>query len=190
MALSVSDDTLKSELPKSELIVALVEPRIPQNVGNIARLCVCAGAELYLVGSLGFRQNDKFLKRAGMDYLGQIHVHHVSDLKDLLALKPDWSVYFLSTKASNNYSAVRFPEKSILVFGSETKGLPEWLIEQYPDNSLRIPMMPEARSLTLSNSVAIVLFEALRQQGFSGLAQTPSASTPEMDEIWLEEALL
>lgn len=146
------------------IAIVLVEPRIPQNTGNIARLCACTGADLFLVGSLGFRLNDKYLERAGMDYLDDIPIHHVPDFKDVLAQKPGWKPYFVSTKAKVNYSDVAYPQDSLLVFGSESHGLPAWLIEENLDSSIRIPMRPDSRSLNLSNSVAIVLYEAIRQR--------------------------
>jgi tRNA (cytidine/uridine-2'-O-)-methyltransferase len=146
-----------------------VEPRIPQNTGNIARLCACTGAELYLIGSLGFRLNDKYLARAGMDYMDDIPIHHLPDFKDLLAEKPGWTPYFLSTKAKKSYLNVQFPGKSLLVFGSESHGLPGWLVDENPETSIRIPMRENTRSLNLANSVSIVLYEAIRQrlQGMS-----------------------
>ncbi|MCE3236805.1 MAG: tRNA ((34)/cytosine(34)/5-carboxymethylaminomethyluridine(34)-2-O)-methyltransferase TrmL [Vampirovibrio sp.] len=146
------------------IAIVLVEPRIPQNTGNIARLCACTGADLYLVGSLGFRLNDKYLERAGMDYLDDIPIHHVPDFKDVLAAKPGWTPYFVSTKAQVNYTDAEYPQDVLLVFGSESHGLPAWLIEENPDNSVRIPMRANTRSLNLSNSVAIVLYEAIRQR--------------------------
>lgn len=146
------------------IAVVLVEPRIPQNTGNIARLCACTGADLYLVGSLGFRLNDKYLERAGMDYLDDIPIHHVPDFKDVMAQKPGWTPYFVSTKAKVNYTDVAYPQDALLVFGSESHGLPAWLIEENPESSIRIPMRANSRSLNLSNSVAIVLYEAIRQR--------------------------
>jgi tRNA (cytidine/uridine-2'-O-)-methyltransferase len=162
-----SEDNQTSQLflkENSGLAVVLVEPRIPQNTGNIARLCACTGAELYLVGSLGFKIGDKYLERAGMDYLDDIPINHVPDFQDVLAEKPGWTPYFLSTKAKRNYADMLYPQNALLVFGSETHGLPAWLIEENLETSFRIPMRPESRSLNLSNSVAIVLYEAIRQQ--------------------------
>jgi tRNA (cytidine/uridine-2'-O-)-methyltransferase len=148
-----------------KIAIVLVEPRIPQNTGNIARLCACTGADLYLVGSLGFRLNDKYLERAGMDYLDNIPIHHVPDFKDVLAAKPGWTPYFVSTKAKVNYTDVDYPDDgALLVFGSESHGLPAWLIEENLETSIRIPMRPDSRSLNLANSVAIVLYEAVRQR--------------------------
>lgn len=149
-----------------QLAVVLVEPRIPQNTGNIARLCACTGAELYLVGSLGFRLQDRYLERAGMDYLDDIEIHHLPDFQDVLERKPGWTPYYVSTKATNHYADVRYPSGALLVFGSETHGLPAWLIEKNTETSVRIPMRPNSRSLNLANSVAIVLYEAVRQRLF------------------------
>lgn len=152
---------------KSELAVVLVEPRIPQNTGNITRLCACTGASLYLVGSLGFRLNAKGVDRAGMDYLDQLTPIHVPDFEAVLAEHPGWTPYFLSTKAQRGLYEIAFQPKSLLVFGSESHGLPEWLIAQHPETSLRIPMREETRSLNLANAVSIVLYEALRQLQFT-----------------------
>jgi tRNA (cytidine/uridine-2'-O-)-methyltransferase len=147
-----------------EVAVVLVEPRIPQNTGNIARLCACTGASLYLIGSLGFRLNDKYLSRAGMDYLDDVPITHLDSFEALLAEKPGWTAWYASTKASQSYSQVAYPKKSLLVFGSESHGLPAWLIEENRSQSVRIPMRDNTRSLNLSNSVAIVLYEVIRQQ--------------------------
>lgn len=146
------------------LTVVLVEPRIPQNAGNIARLCRCAGAELILIGDLGFRLGDKYLKRSGMDYLEGIEMRHLPDYQSLQQEKPDWTPYYLSTKAKRSYLAVDYAPKSLLVFGSEDRGLPAWVIEENPETSIRIPMVTGARSLNLANAVAIVLYEAIRQK--------------------------
>ena len=149
-----------------ELAVVLVEPRIPQNTGNIARLCVCTGAELYLVGDLGFRLGtDKYVDRAGMDYLEQVDIKHVKEFQDVLEEKPGWTPYYLSTKAKQSYTEIQYQPKTLLVFGSEDQGLPEWLMNEYPEQSLRIPMVAKGRSLNLSNSVALVVYEAIRQLG-------------------------
>ncbi|MEB3287064.1 MAG: tRNA (cytidine(34)-2'-O)-methyltransferase [Vampirovibrionales bacterium] len=152
-----------------QLAVVLVEPQIPQNAGNIARLCACTATELFVVGQLGFRLSDRQFERAGLDYWQDVSWQHVADFKDVLAQKPGWTPYFLSTKAKQTYTAIAYPTKSLLVFGSETHGLPAWLIDQYAANSLRIPMLEGQRSLNLSNSVSIVLYEAMRQ--LAGSAQ-------------------
>jgi tRNA (cytidine/uridine-2'-O-)-methyltransferase len=149
--------------------VVLVEPRIPQNTGNIARLCVCTGAELYLVGSLGFRLSDRFLNRAGMDYMDAIDLHHLPTFEAVQEAKPGWTPYFLSSKATRSHFEVTYPpDGALLVFGPETHGLPEAWLDRHPETSLRIPMVADGRSLNLANSVAIVLYEALRQRQLAG----------------------
>ncbi len=147
----------------SPLAVVLIEPRIPQNTGNIARLCVCAGVELFLVGELGFRLSDKFLERAGMDYLEHLHIQHRPSFTALLEEKPGWTAVYTSSKATRSHTQVTYPPNTLLVFGREDKGLPESFVKANPDTTVRIPMAPQGRSLNLSNSVAIVLYEALRQ---------------------------
>lgn len=159
--------------PDAQLAVVLVEPRIPQNTGNIGRLCVCAGAELFLVGSLGFRLGEKYLSRAGMDYLDQIDMQHVMHFEEVLEKKPGWNVYYLSTKAKRGYTEVAYAPKTLLVFGSETHGLPARLIETNPETSIRIPMTEGARSLNLANSVSIVLYEAIRQLNLANTVMMP-----------------
>lgn len=149
--------------------IVLVEPQIPQNTGNIARLCACTGSELYLIGKLGFVITDKHLKRAGLDYWEDVNIKHLSTLEELQEQYTDNSFYYISTKAKRYYSDQKLNPGDFLVFGSETKGLPKDLIESNPDRSLRIPMKEEQRSLNLSNSVAVVLYDALRQNDFINL---------------------
>lgn len=146
--------------------IVLVEPEIPQNTGNIARLCACTGSELYLVGKLGFSISEKQVRRAGLDYWDDVNVKHYNDLDQVIAENPDSNVYFLSTKAHKLHTEQKFKQGDILVFGSETRGLPDNLIRQYIDISLRIPMKSNQRSLNLSNSAAIVLYEAIRQTDY------------------------
>lgn len=160
MPLSLEDNLNSGK----QIAIALVEPRIPQNTGNIARLCACTGALLYLVGSLGFRLNDKYLARAGMDYLDDIPIHHIDTYEALEEKFSDWAFFFASTKAGQNYATLAYPDKTVLVFGSETTGLPDWVIAEKPTQSIRIPMRANTRSLNLSNAVAIVLYEVIRQQ--------------------------
>ena len=152
--------------------IVLYAPEIPQNTGNIARTCAATGSVLHLVEPLGFELSDKYLKRAGLDYwhLMELHVH--PDFDALMAEYPQARYHFATTKAPRSYDAVRYEPDDFLVFGCETKGLPESLLSRVYDRCIRIPMRPEARSLNLSNSVAIVLYEALRQQGFLGLSDT------------------
>ncbi len=147
----------------SRLGVVLVEPRIPQNVGNIGRLCACTGARLILVGDLGFSFDEKYVKRAGMDYLEHVKPEHYPDFPEVMAQYPDWTFSFYSTKARHLYTQTPFQDKHLLIFGSETQGLPEAILSKYADHSFRIPMLPDRRSLNLSTSVGVVLYEGLRQ---------------------------
>ncbi len=148
--------------------IALVEPEIPQNTGNIARLCVLTECSLHLVGKLGFSTSDYYLRRAGLDYWEQLKVNYHASLEALMKSLPGCRFFFISTKAARLYTEVQYQWGDCLVLGSETRGLPRELIESHPENSLRIPMWgPMPRSLNLSNSAAIVLYEALRQiKGF------------------------
>lgn len=146
--------------------IVLYEPQIPQNTGNIARLCACTGSCLYLVGKLGFQITDKHVKRAGLDYWDKVHIEFCESLDELQQRFPDNNFYFLSTKATKKYYEVSYKEGDFFVFGSETKGLPESVIFNNLDNSLKIPMINNIRSLNLSNSVSIIVYEALRQNNF------------------------
>lgn len=149
--------------------IVLVEPEIPQNTGNIARTCAATGSELHLVEPLGFKLEDKYLKRAGLDYWPLVNVHVHKDFSELLAQYPDAPFYYASTKAPRSYDQIQYPEDVFLVFGKESRGLPENLLSCVYDHCIRIPMVENARSLNLSNSVAIVTYEALRQNGFKHL---------------------
>ncbi len=154
------------------LEIALVEPEIPANTGNIIRTCVAIGAKLHLVGKLGFELTDRHLKRAGLDYWYQLSELTLWDkVEDLLLAKAAYSIFYTSTKARQNYSDVAFPDDSLILFGKETKGLPEPLLLAHPERMIRIPMIAEARSLNLSNSVAIVGYEYMRQKDFPGLLE-------------------
>lgn len=145
--------------------IVLNEPEIPQNTGNIARLCACTGSDLFLVGKLGFSLSEKYVKRAGLDYWDSVNITQVPTLEELFAQFPNEEKYFLTTKAKQSHFEAKFKKGSLLVFGSETRGLPIDVIKSNFDNAFRIPMLPEQRSLNLSNSVAIVLYEAIRQSG-------------------------
>ncbi len=145
--------------------VVLFEPEIPQNTGNIARLCACTGANLYLVGKLGFSLSDKYTKRAGLDYWDSVNIIKVDTLEEIFEKNPNSNFYFLTTKTKNSYFDVKFKENDFIVFGPETRGLSEELLFSNPDKCLNIPMREGQRSLNLSNSVAIVLYEAIRQCG-------------------------
>lgn len=145
--------------------VVLFEPEIPQNTGNIARLCACTGANLFLVGKLGFSLSDKYTKRAGLDYWDSVNVQKVDSLENLKEANKDSTFYYLTTKSKKSFFDVKFKEGDFLVFGPETRGLPENLLNENKDTAITIPMLEGQRSLNLSNSAAIVLYEALRQTG-------------------------
>lgn len=152
----------------AQLNIVLVEPEIPQNTGNIARTCAVTGARLHLIRPLGFNIDDKKLKRAGLDYWHLLDITYYDGLDDFFS-KNDGAFYFFSTKAKNRYTDVRYPDPAYLFFGKETKGLPEKLLFDHPDAAVRIPMLDEARSLNLANSVAIGVYEVLRQWDFPTL---------------------
>ena len=153
-------------LPESSgASIVLVEPQIPQNTGNIMRLAACTGSPLYLVGHLGFRLDDKGLRRSAMDYEDVVQATHHYDFQAVLDAHPaETPLYYLSAKAEQNLWDVDFPANAMLVFGSETKGLPVSFLKSQQANAIRIPMVEGVRSHNLSNSVAIVLYEFLRQQ--------------------------
>ena len=162
--------------------IVLVKPEIPQNTGNIARTCAATGAKLHLIKPLGFVLDDKHLKRAGLDYWNLMEYTVYENWQDFCARNPDANMYFLSTKAPRDHAAVQYRPDDYLVFGKETRGLDEELLAANYARCLRIPMRPEARSLNLSNSVAIVLYEALRQLHWpelSGKGQLHRLPTPE-----------
>ena len=148
--------------------VVLVEPEIPQNTGNISRTCACTGTALHLVRPFGFELSDRTLKRAGLDYWDKLEVYYYDSLDDFLDKHGDKKLYLCSTKARKNYTDAKLEDGSFLLFGKETKGLPEELIYSRFDDAIRIPMKGEVRSLNLSNAVAIVLYEALRKNDFFG----------------------
>lgn len=148
--------------------VVLVEPRIPQNTGNIARTCAVTGSSLHLVKPLGFSLEDKYLKRAGLDYWDDLDIHIYESFDEFLSQHHDDKLYLFSTKAAKTYTEEKFSGDEYLIFGKETAGLPENFIKENLPSSLRIPMRDYARSLNLANSVAIVLYEAYRQLDFPG----------------------
>lgn len=149
--------------------IALIEPEIPQNTGNIARTCAAAGAALHLVGPLGFSIEDRYLKRAGLDYWNEVLMSLSDSFAKLREKYSGYAFFYASTKAARAYTDVVYPQECFLVFGKETEGLPEELLNANRDACIRIPMRPGIRSMNLSNSVAVVLYEALRQQGFKNL---------------------
>lgn len=145
--------------------VVLVEPEIPQNTGNIARLCACTGASLYLVGKLGFSLSNKYTKRAGLDYWENVDVHKIDTIEQLKSENKNANFYYLTTKTKTTYSDIEFKDGDFFVFGPESRGLAEKLLNENPQNCITIPMLEGQRSLNLSNSVAIVIYEAIRQLG-------------------------
>lgn len=143
--------------------IVLFEPEIPQNTGNIARLCACTGASLFLIGKLGFSLTDKYTKRAGLDYWDSVNVQKYDTLEQLQDEFKDAKFYYLTTKSKKSFFEVEFKENDFLVFGPETRGLPEKILEDNEQDAITIPMLEGQRSLNLSNSVAVVLYEAIRQ---------------------------
>ena len=151
------------------LNIVMVEPEIPMNTGNIARTCAATGSVLHLIKPLGFDISDKAVKRAGLDYWWLVDVRVYEDLDDFFSKNQVEQMWCLSTKAPRAYTEARFQDGCYLFFGKETKGLPEDFLNAHADNCLRIPMRQEARSLNLANSVAITVYEALRQLDYPGL---------------------
>ena len=149
--------------------IVLVNPEIPQNTGNIARTCAATGAMLHLIRPLGFELSDKYLKRAGLDYWHMMTLEVHESWEDFLTAYPDARLHYATTKAPRDYCGAQYADGDFLVFGRETKGLDEELLARNYDKCIRIPMRSDARSLNLSNSVAIVTYEALRQHGFEHL---------------------
>lgn len=152
-----------------ELNIVLVEPEIPQNTGNIARTCAATGARLHLVEPMGFTVDDKKLKRSGLDYWYLLDITYYKNLDEFFEKNKDGKFFYFSTKARHTYAEIEYPDKAYLVFGKETAGLPEELLLKNKDTTVRIPMISDARSLNLSNSVAIGVYEALRQWDFPEL---------------------
>ncbi len=149
------------------LNIVLYEPEIPANTGNIGRTCVATGTRLHLIEPLGFRLGEKELRRAGMDYWKDLDVTTYVDYEDFLRKNPGAKIYMATTKGPNLYTEARFEPDCYLMFGKESAGIPEELLYENQENAIRIPMREQIRSLNLSNSVAIVLYEALRQQNFA-----------------------
>lgn len=149
--------------------IVLLEPEIPQNTGNIGRTCCATGTKLHLIEPMGFRINEKSLKRAGMDYWEHLDVTIYDSYMDFLEKNPNAKMWYATTKAPNRYSDVKFSEDDFIMFGKESAGIPEDILVENQEHCIRIPMNPEIRSLNLANSVAIVLYEALRQNDFAGM---------------------
>lgn len=152
-----------------KLNVVLFEPEIPQNTGNIARTCAATGAVLHLVGPLGFSIDDKHMRRAGLDYWDAVRIVRYSSIDEFFALNPSKRMFFFTTKGRLCHSDADYRAPEVwLVFGKETEGIPEEILKAHPDAAVRIPMVGDTRSLNLSNSVAVAVYEALRQNGYEG----------------------
>ena len=157
--------------------IALIEPEIPQNTGNIARTCAATGARLHIVKPMGFEIDDRKLKRAGLDYWHLLDITYYNDLGDFLEKNQGASMYFFTTKAPRSYTEVNYPDNSFIVFGKESAGLPESLLENNKECCVRIPMLENLRSLNLSNAVAVAVYELLRQTDFIDLETAGQART-------------
>lgn len=153
----------------SDFHVVLLEPEIPSNTGNIGRTCVATDTRLHLIEPLGFQLNEKAIKRAGMDYWKDLKVSRYMDYEDFMEQHSKDRIYYVTTKAKRVYTDIRFEEGCYFMFGREGGGIPEEILHAHEEDCIRIPMVGETRSLNLSNSVAIVLYEALRQQKFQGM---------------------
>lgn len=151
------------------LSIVLHQPEIPANTGNIGRTCVATGTALHLIEPLGFRLNEKSVKRAGMDYWEHLNVSRYINYQDFLDKNPGAKIWYATTKAKQTYTEVSFGENDFIMFGKESAGIPEEILVDHEEQCIRIPMLSQIRSLNLSNSVAIVLYEALRQQQFKSM---------------------
>ena len=149
--------------------IVLHEPEIPQNTGNIARTCAATGAALHLIRPLGFAIDDRKLKRAGLDYWHYLDITYYDGLDDFYEKNPHANVFYFTTKAKHVYSEIPYPDPVFIMFGKETKGLPEALLHKHPEECVRLPMRDGLRSLNLSNTVAVAVYEILRQGNFKGL---------------------
>ncbi|HOQ16577.1 MAG: tRNA (cytidine(34)-2'-O)-methyltransferase [Epulopiscium sp.] len=163
--------------------IVLLEPEIPQNTGNIARTCAAIGADLHLIKPLGFSIDDKHLKRAGLDYWHLLNVYYYENFEDFKSKHPDGLYFMATTKAQKVYTEVKYTKDCFIIFGKETAGIPESILIDYPETCIRIPMREEARSLNLSNSVAIVAYEAMRQLNFEGLLKEGELRDYKWNEI-------
>lgn len=149
--------------------IVLHEPEIPANTGNIGRTCVATGTSLHLIKPLGFDISDKAVRRAGMDYWKELDLHVYEDFEEFVEKNPGARIYMATTKARKAYTEVEYKGNDFIMFGKESAGIPEEILVKYEETSVRIPMIGEIRSLNLSNSVSIILYEALRQQDFEGM---------------------
>jgi len=152
-----------------DMNIVLHEPEIPANTGNIGRTCVATGTSLHLIKPLGFDISDKAVRRAGMDYWKELDLHVYENFEEFVERNPGAKIYMATTKAKKAYTEVEYTENDFIMFGKESAGIPEEILVKYEETSVRIPMIGEIRSLNLSNSVSIILYEALRQQDFEGM---------------------
>ena len=181
MPLDGLGNLLRSCGKEREMInIVLHEPEMPANTGNIGRTCVATGARLHLIEPLGFRINDKMIKRAGMDYWEHLDVTTYLCYEDFLEKNPQAKIYMATTKAEQTYADVQYEEDCYIMFGKESAGIPEEILLEHRADCIRIPMLEEIRSLNLSNSVAIVLYEALRQHRFKGFQREGKLH----DHVW------
>ena len=165
----------------AKLNIVLLEPEIPANTGNIGRTCVATGTKLHLIEPLGFSLSEKALKRAGMDYWKDLDVTTYLDYEDFVEKNPNAKIYYATTKALKTYADIQYEDDCYIMFGKESAGIPEEILHENKENSIRIPMNPSIRSLNLSNSVAIVLYEALRQQNFANMQMTGTLTKYDWD---------
>ena len=161
--------------------IVLHEPEIPQNTGNIARTCACTGSTLHLIEPLGFSIDEKHVRRAGLDYWSDVEVRTYKDFDDFIQKNPGIRLYLASTKAPRRYTDVQYQPDDFIMFGKETVGIPEPILQAHQEGCIRIPMLENFRSLNLSNAVAIVLYEALRQLDFAGMQDKGSPRTFDWD---------
>ena len=166
----------------NKINIVLHEPEIPQNTGNIARTCAATGAALHLIRPLGFAIDDKKLKRAGLDYWHHLDITYYDGLEDFYQKNPNANVYYFTTKGKNLYTDIQYPENAFIMFGKETTGLPEDLLHEHPDTCVRLPMRDGLRSLNLSNTVAIAVYEILRHGNFEGLKTAGELTAFSWDE--------
>ncbi len=162
--------------------IVLLEPEMPANTGNIGRTCVATGTKLHLIEPLGFRLNDKLIKRAGLDYWDKLDITVYSDFQDFLDKNPRAKIYMATTKGLHVYSDVAYGPNDYLMFGKESAGIPEEILLDNQDRCIRIPMWGDVRSLNLSNSVSIVLYEALKQNGFEHMTMQGELHTLHWEE--------
>ena len=166
-----------------DINIVLHQPEIPQNTGNIARTCAATGAALHLIKPLGFEIDDKKLKRAGLDYWHLLDITYYESEEEFFEKNAGEAIYCFSTKAPRKHTDVTYPKRVFLMFGKETAGLPEALLAKHADTAVRIPMLPNLRSLNLSNSAAVAVYEVLRQRDFEGLAEAGTPRTFAWSEV-------